>query len=73
MWSIACFAAMFAHGGWRPGVVKATYGTGSSVMALGDCGDNPALCSVFGSSRMCDRIHAQLVCELDPERARIRK
>jgi glycerol kinase len=29
-------AAMFAHAGWRPGVVKATYGTGSSVMALGD-------------------------------------
>ncbi|BCB92048.1 FGGY family carbohydrate kinase [Phytohabitans suffuscus] len=37
-------AAMFAHGGWRPGVVKATYGTGSSVMALGDRGDSPALC-----------------------------
>jgi glycerol kinase len=31
-------AAMFAHAGWRPGVVKATYGTGSSVMALGDNG-----------------------------------
>ncbi|MEV4111709.1 FGGY family carbohydrate kinase [Nonomuraea sp. NPDC049695] len=28
-------AAMFAHGGWRSGVVKATYGTGSSVMAIG--------------------------------------
>ncbi len=28
-------AALFAHAGWRPGVVKATYGTGSSVMALG--------------------------------------
>jgi glycerol kinase len=25
-------AALFAHAGWRPGVVKATYGTGSSVM-----------------------------------------
>lgn len=37
-------AAMFAHAGWRPGVVKATYGTGSSVMALGDGGDSPALC-----------------------------
>ncbi|HEX8627832.1 MAG TPA: FGGY family carbohydrate kinase [Catenuloplanes sp.] len=36
-------AAMFAHAGWRPGVVKATYGTGSSVMALGD-GDSPGLC-----------------------------
>ncbi|GFG52428.1 FGGY family carbohydrate kinase [Mycolicibacterium agri] len=28
-------AALFAHAGWRPGVVKATYGTGSSVMAIG--------------------------------------
>jgi glycerol kinase len=28
-------AALFAQAGWRPGVVKATYGTGSSVMALG--------------------------------------
>jgi glycerol kinase len=37
-------AAMFAHAGWRPGVVKATYGTGSSVMALGDGGDGTALC-----------------------------
>ncbi|MFG2156773.1 FGGY family carbohydrate kinase [Streptomyces olivaceus] len=25
-------AALFAHAGWRPGTVKATYGTGSSVM-----------------------------------------
>ncbi|MGY4911372.1 FGGY family carbohydrate kinase [Micromonospora aurantiaca (nom. illeg.)] len=37
-------AAMFAHAGWRPGVVKATYGTGSSVMAIGDGGDSPQLC-----------------------------
>lgn len=29
-------AALFAHAGWRPGHVKATYGTGSSVMSLGD-------------------------------------
>jgi glycerol kinase len=28
-------AALFAQAGWRRGVVKATYGTGSSVMALG--------------------------------------
>jgi glycerol kinase len=28
-------AALFAQAGWRPGTVKATYGTGSSVMALG--------------------------------------
>ncbi|MGP3961237.1 FGGY-family carbohydrate kinase [Nonomuraea sp. 3N208] len=37
-------AAMFAHAGWRPGVVKATYGTGSSVMAIGDGGRTPGLC-----------------------------
>jgi glycerol kinase len=36
-------AALFAHGGWRPGVVKATYGTGSSIMALGD-GAGDGLC-----------------------------
>ncbi len=29
-------AALFAHAGWRPGLVKATYGTGSSVMGLAD-------------------------------------
>ncbi|WP_327242019.1 FGGY family carbohydrate kinase [Streptomyces sp. NBC_01320] len=29
-------AALFAHGGWRPGIVKATYGTGSSVMTVTD-------------------------------------
>jgi glycerol kinase len=29
-------AALFAHAGWRPGQVKATYGTGSSIMALGE-------------------------------------
>ena len=27
-------AALFAHAGWRPGTVKATYGTGTSVMGL---------------------------------------
>ncbi|MEU6731583.1 FGGY family carbohydrate kinase, partial [Nonomuraea wenchangensis] len=36
-------AAMFAHAGWRPGIVKATYGTGSSVMAVGG-GHAPGLC-----------------------------
>lgn len=29
-------AALFAHAGWQPGQVKATYGTGSSVMGLAD-------------------------------------
>lgn len=32
-------AALFAHAGWLPGRVKATYGTGSSVMALGAAAD----------------------------------
>jgi glycerol kinase len=36
-------AALFAHGGWRPGVVKATYGTGSSIMAVGE-GTGDGLC-----------------------------
>jgi len=27
---------LFAHAGWRPGHVKATYGTGSSIMGLGE-------------------------------------
>ncbi|OLT30801.1 hypothetical protein BJF79_09415 [Actinomadura sp. CNU-125] len=29
-------AALFAHAGWRRGVVKVTYGTGSSVMSVTD-------------------------------------
>ncbi len=39
-------AALFAHAGWRPGVAKATYGTGSSVMALAPegAGDSEAMC-----------------------------
>lgn len=39
-------AALFAHAGWRPGRVKATYGTGSSVMALrhDDAPPHPGLC-----------------------------
>lgn len=39
-------AALFAHAGWHPGVAKATYGTGSSVMALvtPDSVDSDAMC-----------------------------
>ncbi|NGN62595.1 glycerol kinase [Streptomyces sp. A7024] len=29
-------AALFAHAGWRPGVVKVTYGTGSSAMTAAE-------------------------------------
>ena len=45
-------AALFAHAGWRPGVVKATYGTGSSVMALGP--------RVTGASGVCATIAWQV-------------
>jgi glycerol kinase len=39
-------AALYAHAGWRPGQVKATYGTGSSIMSLGEPTDavSGALC-----------------------------
>ena len=40
-------AALFAHAGWREGQVKATYGTGSSIMSLGQLpdGGSDALCA----------------------------
>lgn len=43
-------AALFGHGARQPGQVKATYGTGSSVMGLiGDPGDlRPELCLTIG-------------------------
>lgn len=34
-------AALFAHAGWCPGRVKATYGTGSSVMGVTISADSP--------------------------------
>lgn len=34
-------AALFAHAGWRPGQVKVTYGTGSSVMTVTRGGTAP--------------------------------
>lgn len=39
-------AALYAHAGWRAGHVKATYGTGSSIMGLGSPAalDTGALC-----------------------------
>jgi glycerol kinase len=39
-------AALFAHAGWREGVAKATFGTGSSVMALAgqESGHDSGLC-----------------------------
>ena len=39
-------AALYAHAGWRPGHVKATYGTGSSIMGLGEpAAPAPAPCA----------------------------
>ncbi|TDD50246.1 glycerol kinase [Nonomuraea terrae] len=44
-------AALFAHAGWRPGVVKATYGTGSSVMTVAEPGGPAgALCDTIAWS-----------------------
>lgn len=41
-------AALLAQGGFSPGLVKATYGTGSSVMALGspEVGDTSLCCTI---------------------------
>jgi glycerol kinase len=43
-------AALFAHAGWHAGRVKATYGTGSSIMAVADPGAwvPGALCLTIG-------------------------
>jgi len=44
-------AALFAHAGWLGGRVKATYGTGSSVMALGPGADAASgLCTTIAWS-----------------------
>jgi glycerol kinase len=42
-------AALFGHAGWRPGLVKATYGTGTSVMATSRAGTGqaPGLCETI--------------------------
>jgi glycerol kinase len=49
-------AAMFGHGHYTPGTVKATYGTGSSLMALtpGLSADTPALARTIAWS-ICGR------------------
>ncbi|MFG2430854.1 FGGY family carbohydrate kinase [Streptomyces sp. NPDC048590] len=44
-------AALFAHAGWRPGIVKVTYGTGSSVMTAADSPDTAdRLCTTIAWS-----------------------
>ena len=37
-------AALFANAGWQPGSVKASYGTGSSIMAVSDADVADGLC-----------------------------
>ncbi len=37
-------AALFANAGWRPGSVKASYGTGSSIMAISEATSVDGLC-----------------------------
>ena len=46
-------AALFGHAGWRSGLVKATYGTGSSVMAASPGRADPA-------SGLCETIAWQI-------------
>ncbi|MFC8181737.1 FGGY family carbohydrate kinase [Rhodococcus sp. NPDC057297] len=58
-------AALFAQAGWRPGIVKATYGTGSSVMALGPRTDSSSgVCSTiawdFGSEGAAHALEANI-------------
>ncbi|MET4925640.1 FGGY family carbohydrate kinase [Streptomyces sp. PSRA5] len=52
-------AALFAHAGWRPGIVKVTYGTGSSVMTVAEA-PQPAgeVCSTIAWS-MGSRTYAR--------------
>jgi glycerol kinase len=51
-------AALFAHAGWIPGRVKATYGTGSSVMAIADAGgSSEGLCRTIAWSLEGNLIH----------------
>ncbi len=46
-------AALFGHAGWRSGLVKATYGTGSSVMAVSSLPAGPA-------SGLCETVAWQI-------------
>jgi len=51
-------AALFAHAGWREGVVKATYGTGSSVMAVGAAGVSRSVCRTIAWDVGSGPVHA---------------
>ena len=53
-------AALFGHAGWRAGLVKATYGTGSSVMAVCEVPAEPAsgLCETVAWQVGARPVHA---------------
>ena len=53
-------AALFGHAGWRAGLVKATYGTGSSVMAVSHVPPGPAsgLCETVAWQIGAQPVHA---------------
>src|SRR5580692_1635558 len=53
-------AALFGHAGWRAGLVKATYGTGSSVMAVAETPPDAAsgLCETIAWQVGARPVHA---------------
>ncbi len=52
-------AALFGHAGWRPGLVKATYGTGTSVMAAqGGAGPASGLCETIAWQHGAEPVRA---------------
>jgi glycerol kinase len=53
-------AALFGHAGWRTGLVKATYGTGSSVMAVCEVPPDPdtGLCETVAWQVGARPVHA---------------
>jgi glycerol kinase len=56
-------AALFGHAGWRPGLVKATYGTGSSVMAVSEAPKSTARTSAAPESQaagLCETVAWQI-------------
>ena len=48
-------AALFGHAGWRSGLVKATYGTGTSVMAVSSAGAG-SRAGEGGAAGLCDTV-----------------
>src|SRR5580692_7004545 len=48
-------AALFGHAGWRSGLVKATYGTGTSVMAVSSAGAG-SRAGEGGAAGLCETV-----------------